>query len=79
MPSHLDDELWGDALGQVAHPVDDNLWYVVVGRQLDLELDGGGVVLGLAQVMLTPGQRYDDASDASFKLKIICKATQRGN
>ena len=52
---------------------------MVVGRQLDLELDGGGVVLGLAQVMLTPGQRYDDASDASFKLKIICKATQRSN
>ncbi len=51
---YLDDELWGDPLCQVAHAVDDNLGDVVVGGQLDLELDGGGVVLRLAQVVFTP-------------------------
>jgi hypothetical protein len=37
--------------------MDDNLGYVVVGGQLDLELDGGGVVLRLAQIMLAPSPR----------------------
>ena len=53
--AYLYDELRSDSLGQVAHPVDDNLWDMVVGSKLDLELDGGGVVLRLTQVMLTPG------------------------
>jgi len=44
-------------VGEVAHPMDDNLGYVVVGGQLDLELDGGGVVLRLAQIMLAPSPR----------------------
>ena len=39
---------------EVAHPMDDNLWDVVVGGQLDLELDRGGVVLRLAQIVLAP-------------------------
>ncbi len=39
---------------EVAHPMDDYLWDVVVGGQLDLELDRGGVVLRLAQIVLAP-------------------------
>ena len=36
----------------VLHLINNNFWNVIISCQLDLELDGGGIVFRFAQVML---------------------------
>ena len=55
----------------------ENVRDMVVGCQLDLELDRGRIVLRLAQVMLTPNVEIDSAtqyngSDLDFFVAYIC-------
>ena len=64
--THLDNKLGLSPCHQLVHLVDDQIWHVVVGSQLNLELDRGGIVLGLAQVVLATA-----ASLTAFDHKVL--------
>ena len=67
---HLYDKFSLHPSHQLVHLVDDQLGHMVVGGQLDLELDRGGIVLRFAQVVLAPS-----APLASFDHEVLVFAT----